>query len=384
LNPDEKRRVAVVGAGVIGVMSAWQLAERGFDVTVFDQWNTPNDRGASAGESRIFRTVYKEGAEYVPLLRKSLQLWRRLQENQSTKVLEMCGGLMIGHTWQADVAAVIDCAQQTGLEHRVLSTAEMAEEYPQFGLDEGEVGVFDPGAGVFRPELAVLAARNEGLRLGAAYRPYTRVLGIRPVRSGVMVDTADGPEAFDTVVVATGPWVNELSGLGRDLVVPRRLVAGWFPARDVPLHQPARMPISIRRHEEGGFSCFPVLDGAAVKILPHHLPWKDLDAPEDLPRLVEPETVRAAERAVERLMPGLEPTAIRVSTWTEGFTVDETPVVGPSPVDDRILLAVGMSGQGFKFSPMVGSVIADYAQTGSSDDAVAVMDSLRFSRGERS
>ena len=48
--------VAVIGAGVIGVMSAWQLAARGYNVTVYDQWNTPNDLGASAGESRIFRT----------------------------------------------------------------------------------------------------------------------------------------------------------------------------------------------------------------------------------------------------------------------------------------------------------------------------------------
>lgn len=77
----------------------------------------------------------------------------------------------------------------------------------------------------FRPELAVQAARNESLRHGARYLPYTRVLGIRPQAHGIVLDTAEGSTAFDSVVLATGPWASELSGLPRTTVVPRRLVA---------------------------------------------------------------------------------------------------------------------------------------------------------------
>ena len=83
-------------------------------------------------------------------------------------------------------------------------------------------------------------------------------------------------------------------------------------------------------------------------------------------------------------MPHLDPTAVRVSTWTEGFTPDGAPIVGASPVDDRIVLAVGMSGQGFKFSPMVGSVVADLVTTGSSSDALDIMDPARFTSGASS
>ena len=99
--------VAVIGAGVIGVMSAWQLAARGHNVTVYDQWNTPNDRGASAGESRIFRTLYKEGPDYVPLMQKSLPMWDELQKGLEVPILEMCGGLTIGPRDHKDVQAVI-------------------------------------------------------------------------------------------------------------------------------------------------------------------------------------------------------------------------------------------------------------------------------------
>lgn len=372
--------VAVIGGGIIGTMTAWQLAKHGHRVVVYDQWNTPNDQGASAGESRIFRTAYKEGADYLPMLLESKHMWDELQASQRRSVLQMCGGLTIGSRDHADIRAVIDCAEAGVLDYNVLDAQEMAAKYPQYRLDDDEVGVYDPLAGVFRPELAVLSARDESQRLGAEYRPYSRVLNIRPLAGHVMVDTADDAQAFDKVVVATGPWANELSGADGDIVRPRRLVAGWFPAHDVALHTPENMPISIRRHHEGGFSCFPVMDGQAVKILPHHLPWTDLERPADLPRFIEPEFVREVERVVARLMPGLDPTAIRVSTWTEGFTVDGAPLIGPAAEDDRIVLATGMSGQGFKFAPMVGSIVADIVSSGGSPDAVAIMDSQRFTR----
>jgi sarcosine oxidase len=373
--------IAVVGAGIIGSMTAWQLSKQGHRVTVYEQWNSPNDQGASAGESRIFRTAYKEGSDYVPMLLKSKQMWDELQTSQDRSVLQMCGGLTIGRPDHADVKAVIDCAEAAGLDYHVLDAHDMASKYPQYRLDYDEVGVYDPLAGIFRPELAVLAARDESKRLGSVYRPYTRVRNIRPLTHQVVVDTAEDSQAFDKVIVATGPWANELCGPGFGAVQPKRLVAAWFPAHDVPLHTPESMPISIRRHHEGGFSCFPVLDGSAVKILPHHLPWNVLERPEDLPRFIEPEFVREVERVVARLMPGLDPTAVRVSTWTEGFTVDGAPLVGPAPGDDRVILATGMSGQGFKFSPMIGSIIADFVDSGASPDAISIMNARRFSDG---
>ena len=105
------QQVAVIGAGVIGVMTAWQLAKQGHHVTVYEQWNTPNDRGASAGESRIFRTAYKEGIEYVPLLQKSLRLWEEVQSAQKRCVLQMCGGGTIGRPDHPDIRAVVECAE---------------------------------------------------------------------------------------------------------------------------------------------------------------------------------------------------------------------------------------------------------------------------------
>ena len=73
------KRIAVVGVGAMGSMALWQLAVRGHDVTGFDRMGVPHDTGAHGAESRIFRLAYREGAQYIPLLKRSLDLWRELQ-----------------------------------------------------------------------------------------------------------------------------------------------------------------------------------------------------------------------------------------------------------------------------------------------------------------
>src|SRR5690606_17438572 len=213
-NAGAQKRVAVIGAGVVGTMAAWQRAARGHAVTVFDRWNTPNDRGASAGEAQIVRTTDEERPEYVAFIQRAGELWSELEAAQDRTVLDRCGGLTIGHPDHPDVRAVLDCAEELGLEHRVLDADAMREEFPAYGVDDDEIGVFDANAGVFRPELAVLAARDESIRLGATYRPYTEVLNIRPFPDGIRVYTDTGADAFDAAVVATGPWAGTLSGLG--------------------------------------------------------------------------------------------------------------------------------------------------------------------------
>ncbi|WP_256174414.1 FAD-dependent oxidoreductase [Brevibacterium sp. HMSC24B04] len=364
---ESKLKVAVIGGGVIGAASAWRLAAAGCNVTVFDSANVPNDRGASAGESRIFRTAYKEGTEYHPLLKASLNHWNALEESTGLKFLEMCGGLTIGREDHPDVAAVITSAQQVGADIEVLDAKQTRQLYPQHRVDDDEVAVRDAVAGVFRPELTVRALRTAAETLGAVFRTYSPVLGLRPTASQVHVEMADGSEPFDRVVVAPGPWAKAFAHYVGERVTPKELVGVWFRVLDQEASGPQRMPIAIRRHESGGFSSFPMLDGFSVKILPHHLPWNEVDDVSDLSRFIDPSFVRSAERLATDLLPLVEPTAIRVSTWSDGFTATGVPKVGISQEDERIVFATGMSGQGFKMAPGVGDLVVSAVKDGSTE-----------------
>jgi sarcosine oxidase len=371
-------RVAVIGTGVIGAMTAWHLARRGAEVLAFDSFSPGHDRGASAGESRIFRTVYKEGAGYVPLLQRAGTLWRELERDTGSALLTMCGGLTLGPADNPDVAAVRACAQECGLDHEVLGAAEANERFPQHRLDDDEVAVLDPAAGVLRPELAVQAALRAAMTDGARLLPYHEVDEVAEISGGWRIRS--GAEVFDVdhAVFAPGPWARRLGPLRHLPVQARLITACWFAARDVAAHRPDRLPIAIRRHHDAGFSCFPVLDGAAIKIVPHHLGWPDLDDPADLPRTVDAGFARAASAAAERLLPGVVPHPVRIGTFAEGFTPDDHALLGPLPGHDNATVLTGFSGHGFKLAPVFGEIGAELALTGTSEHDLSSLDPARF------
>ncbi len=371
-------RVAVVGTGVIGAMTAWHLARRGAEVLALDTYSPGHDRGASAGESRIFRTVYKEGAEYVPLLQRSGQLWRELEADTGSALLTLCGGLTIGPADDPDVAAVRACAEECGLDHEVLDAAEAGVRFPQHRLDTDEIAVLDPAAGVLRPEPAVQAALRAAEAAGARLLPYHPVDDVTETAGGWRIRSAERAYDVDHVVFAPGPWARRLAPLRESPVEARLITACWFAVRDVAAHRPDRLPIAIRRHREAGFSCFPALDGAAIKIVPHHLGWPVLDDPDHLPRTADVEFVRGASAAAERLLPGVVPHPIRIGTYVEGFTPDDHALLGPVPGCANATVLTGFSGHGFKLAPVFGELAAELVLTGTTSHDIDRLDPARF------
>ena len=75
---------AIVGLGAHGAQAFWRLAARGTDVIGFEQFLPGHDRGSTHGQTRLFRTLCLEHPGLVPLARRSLGLWRELEEQTST------------------------------------------------------------------------------------------------------------------------------------------------------------------------------------------------------------------------------------------------------------------------------------------------------------
>lgn len=371
-------RVAVIGTGVIGAMTSWQLARRGADVLALDTHSPGHDRGASAGESRIFRTAYKEGSHYVPLLQRAERLWRDLERAAGTELLTLCGGLTIGPADHPDVQAVRRCAEAHDLDHEVLDAAQARKRFPQHRFDDDEVAVLDPAAGVLRPEPAVQAALRVAADEGAEVLPHHRVTDVAETARGWRISSDSSTFDVDHVVFAPGPWAPALEPLRSLPIEVRMITACWFAARDPGAHRPEEMPIAIRRHRDAGFSCFPVLDGVSVKVVPHHLGWPTLQSPDELPRSAAPAFARAASDAAQRLLPGVTPHPVRIGTYAEGFTPDEHALLGPLPGHPGATVMTGFSGHGFKLAPVFGEIGADLVLRGSTAHDTRHLDPHRF------
>src|SRR5699024_8416094 len=198
--------VAIVGVGTMGSMAAWQLAKADISVIGFEQFGIGNDRTAAGGESRLFRTAYMEGKEYVPLLFEAKNLWRQLEAETNRELLTLNGGLTIGDPDTDVMKSLLKSIYEFELDHEILQGKEATERFPQHRLFSEDIMVLDKNAGFLRPELAVVSAVERAESLGANIKRYTTVQGVHPDKDGVTIIANDKEYHVGKVLITTGAW----------------------------------------------------------------------------------------------------------------------------------------------------------------------------------
>ena len=371
-------RVAVIGTGSMGSMALWQLARDGVDAIGFERYSPGHDQAAAGGESRIFRTAYLEGPQYVPLLIRARELWRELEEESKVDLLNLNGGLMIGPADSPSIRNVLASAEDFDIPHRVLDEKALTREYPQHRALPGEVAVLDEWAGVLRPEFAVLAAATAAQQHGARVVTGTTVTGLEPMSGGVRVLAGDRGWSVEQVLVTAGPWTNRFVPELTEHVLPNKLVMTWYhPRGSVADYLPDAFPIFIRETEDVHIFGIPTLDGGSVKVAPH-ASYGEMHDADELDRNVEPRDLERINSVVADLLPGLVPTPVRVASYMDGYTPDAHAIVGAMPGVDNVWVLGGFSGHGFKMAPAFGRVAADLVTTGKTSLPIEHLDPARF------
>jgi sarcosine oxidase len=214
-------------------------------------------------------------------------------------------------------------------------------------------------------------------------RTRERVLRWEPEDDAVAVITGERRYRFRRLVLATGPWVNELvPGLP---IRPRRLLLTWFVPRDpqtVGWFGPDAFPSFIRADEGVFLYGGPTLDGAMVKVAGLD-DWGFPDDPRALQREVTDRDVAGISRAVPRYFDGLDPAPVRADVHMDGWSDDETAVVDHLPGAGNVVISAGFSGYGFKMAPVIGGIVADLVTEGGTAYRIAHMRADRFSAARR-
>jgi sarcosine oxidase len=362
--------VVVAGLGGMGSAAAATLAARGLRVLGLDPNPPAHDQGASHGETRIVRQVYFEGAAYVPLLLRSTELWERLEQDADVRLVTRCGALFLGDPHSRVFAGSLATARHWDLAHEQLDHREIAARFPAFRPPEGVGGIFEELAGFTRPEQTVAAQ----LRLAAAagadlHHGEPLVSWAETPDGGVEVRTAGGEYSAGHLVVAPGRWAPDLVGM-RGVDVQARSQNWFVPDGDASRVDPERMPAWVWERPDGTETYGAPLAGppdGGVKVAIHHSRGK---APADF-------TVAEVRAAVEPVLPGVAHRHVRSVACWYAMTPDEAFVVGPLPGCSAVTVACGFSGHGFKFTPVMGEVLADLATTGSSAFDLSIFDPQR-------
>lgn len=362
-------RVVVVGAGAWGRPAGAELAARGHDVVVLDAHGVGNRVSSSSGATRLWRLAHPDAAR-VRLALRSVAAWRRLEGATGTELL-----LTRGLLWRdaGSVPAVADALASESVEHVAVDPGDVDRFFP--GLrPNGIAAVWQPEAG---PVLASAALSAAARRLaGAGGRLETaRVVGIDTTGAHPVTVTTDHAQvlAADRVVLAPGPWAPALLDLlGIDLplapVLEQVCYLGGTADEDLPCW------FEGPRDGEPGLYAMPT-PGRGYKVGIDQ-PLRAFD-PGDPAREASPRAADAIAARVARDLPTVaaDVTGCDVCSWT--YSPDGRFVVD-TVEDERVVLACGDSGEGFKFSALLGEVLADLAEGVRADPDVAGWSLARF------
>lgn len=331
--------VAVVGAGVMGLATAAELALRNARVTVYERDVVGNDVASSIDRSKVFRFAYPDPF-YADLGRRALPLWRALEGEAGERLLEQCGVLYLDATGDA-ARATDEALAAIGAPHALLDARAIHERFPAFTPTADTLGAWDPSGGFVRADRVVAALARLARSRGVLIRERARVESLDALR-------------VDVVVLAAGPWSG---GLLPDLPLRTSLQQTVYAyPNDAAAFAPERFPVFIE--ETSGYYGFPVHADGALKLALHkrgapHPPLERQAPASDA-------FVSACRGFWRAWVPALAEARV---AWSRSCIYNDTPdedfLIGRHP--SGVVLCTGFSGHGFKFAPLVGRLCAQLA-----------------------
>ncbi len=425
--PPAETEVVVIGGGVIGVMTAWHLAEKGIRVTLCE-------KGRIAGEqsSRNWGWIRQQGRDFaeLPIMMESMAIWRGLSQKLGPSLGFRQDGVMYlarTHDEMRGFEAWMTEARGMGLDVRLQSEMQVYDRLKGATV-QWVGGLFTASDARAEPWVAVPMLALAAAEMGAVLVEDCAVRGL-DLQGGKIagVFTEKGRIGCEQVVVAGGAWSSLLLrtvGVSIPQLSVLASVAQTAPLPEIFAGNAADDRFAFRRRADGGYSLAPgarhdfFVGPDAFRHFGAFLPLLKKDfkstkfraaAPKDYPdawatrrrwsmdeispferiRVLSPEpNLKALAEVQDNFAKAFPELGRPVLQRTWAGMIDTIPDV--VPVVDRVtavpglVIATGMCGHGFGIGPGMGRVVADLVAGHAVGHDLARFRLARFTDGSRS
>ncbi|WP_411842780.1 N-methyl-L-tryptophan oxidase [Salinicoccus sp. HZC-1] len=370
--------VIVVGAGSMGMAAGYYLSQKGVSTLMIDAFDPPHANGSHSGDTRIIRHACGEGIEYTKIAIRAQKLWDDLARQTTETLFKKTGVLSFGMADSKFVQQAIASGHAYDMNIEPLSADEMNERWPGITVPDGNIGCYEPDAGVLFSENCIRTFRRLALENGAELMTDAPVLNIDVEADSVTVDTHDGSFTADKLIVSGGAWNKKiLSDLDLKIALqPSRRAIGWFNSDD-RLYNADTFPGFFGDLPSGVFYGFPCIDGTGLKV-GRYDNGVDTD-PEYINREFGAYDIDEGDLRgfLGEYMAEANGSLNVGKTCLFTNTPDENFVIDLHPEHSHIAIAGGFSGHGYKFSSVVGEVLSELVTKGETIQDISLFSAKR-------
>jgi len=347
-------RVIIVGAGIMGLSTAWGLAREGHSVEIFEQAALPNPRASSMDEHRLIRHPYGDHAGYARMIDPAFAAWDLLWSDLGRTFYAATGTLALtgnGADWAARSAQTLATIGRSMTE---LTIDELRRRFPQLNAGGVERAFWlDTGGVLFAQDIVTALARYLANKSHVRLHAGMQIRRVDAEHGRVTADDGTVHEA-DMVVVAAGAWVGRLLPTTGPRLVPSRQIVIYFRLPEDQRAVWAKGPMIIEKTGDVGLYFVPPMEGRGFKVGDHEFSrsgdpdgGRDADEDEIRPLL---ERCRGLFKGFDSWRTDRLKVCFYTVTQDERFVVEKTGAKGwvMSPC----------SGHGFKFGALMGLELA--------------------------
>jgi monomeric sarcosine oxidase len=374
----------VIGGGGMGSATAYHLARDGKSVLLLEQFEIGHSRGSSHGESRIIRLSYWNPI-YVKLARSAYAAWSQIEEDAGCKLVWKTGGIDLGTRETISFKSRIASINSENVEHEIIDAREIRKRYPQFHVPADTVAIIQPDAGLVDADKAVATMVQNAIKFGAVVMDNTPMVSIELSDDGAIIQTESKSYTCQKLIITAGAWIGPMLsklGISLPLAVTHEQFA-FFRTSKPEFFEMGKFPVFIHLNidptakNSSSVYGFPIFGREGVKVALEN--WPPLLTTADTRSFeVNEARLEVLKNYVQRTLPDAYGEVLHAKTCLYTSTPDDHFIIDKLPSFPHVVIGSICAGHGFKFASVMGRILADLAENGSTEHPIDLFSMNRF------